>query len=260
MSDPSKGENPLKKKLTKEQFDASVKFYEADHSLTPEDRDDIANDLQSILFKTSIIGYTGGMLGFLSPTAYYRFVKHRSIPANAIRPWVYKPGLSFLLGLMTLTVVHPPVTKYYFNQFKGQLQDKPEKSRQLNAWNTFDYHQAGLFYVYYRSSAKNPALILEDPRSYTMEKLHQVRYIPTHDEQIRQKHGQLSHWDQLRIQNGFEPSQQPEVDNNTSKQEPDFFNDNDPAQEPNQDKEHQFSFDSDNQNQKSKWDEIRTSK
>lgn len=252
--------NPLKQRLSKDQFDASVKFYEADHALTPEDRVEIASDLQRLLFNTSIVGYTSGMLGFLAPTAYNKFVRHRSMPANAIRPWIYKPMLSFFLGLVTLTIVHPPVTKVYFNKIKGQLQDSPGKLRQLNAWNSFDYHQAGLFYVYYRGSAKDPSLILEDPRSYRGETLPPVRYRPTHDEQIRQKQGQLTQWDQLRVNNGFEPA--PEKDNDLFATD-DIFK---PQEDENKDSfgyidTDKYNYQQSQQNQsKSKWDDIRNAK
>ena len=67
-------ENPLQNILTPSQFQQCVQFYEADQKLDHAERVALATQLQTLAMKTSLAGYTTGMLGFFAPTFYYRAV------------------------------------------------------------------------------------------------------------------------------------------------------------------------------------------
>ena len=57
-------ENPLQNILTPSQFQQCVQFYEADQKLDHAERVALATQLQTLAMKTSLAGYTTGMLGF----------------------------------------------------------------------------------------------------------------------------------------------------------------------------------------------------
>lgn len=212
-------DNPLLNKLTPQQFDASIRFYEADKKLNPEDRGEVANDLQSIMYKTAFIGYGSAMGNFFVPTIINRF-QHPSVPSTPtkIRPFVHKPFLSFLIGLTALLITNQQVAKYQFSKKIESLESESSKKNQLEAWKSMDYHQASLFFLYYRKTAENPRFVVKDPRTFTEQSLHEVRYDPPSKdrhftkalgigrEDDSEKH-EMSHWDQIRTANGFAPSQ-----------------------------------------------------
>ena len=61
---PIMSENPLQNILTPSQFQQCVQFYEADQKLDHAERVALATQLQTLAMKTSLAGYTTGMLGF----------------------------------------------------------------------------------------------------------------------------------------------------------------------------------------------------
>lgn len=207
-------ENPLLHKLTPQQFEASVKFYEADHQLLHEDRQVIAQDLQNVVFSTAFFGYGAGVSSFMIPTAYYALAQgnqatvRRSAPVP--RGLIKKPFLSFLIGVTAMMVTNQQVCKYKFNS-KIQEEDQSSSNRAA-VWKSMDYHQASLFYLYYRKTAENPDFIIQDPRKIDNQSLHKVHYDP-HKDPHKDEHftstlglnnGEgLSHWDQIRLNNGF---------------------------------------------------------
>lgn len=212
-------DNPLLNKLTPQQFDASIRFYEADKKLNPEDRGEVANDLQSIMYKTAFIGYGSAMGNFFLPTIINRF-QHPSVPSTPakIRPFVHKPVLSFLIGLTALLITNQQVAKYQFSKKIESLETVSSKKNQLEAWKAMDYHQASLFFLYYRKTAENPRFVVKDPRTFTEQSLHEVRYDPPSKDrhftkalgigrEDNSEKGSMSHWDQIRTANGFAPSQ-----------------------------------------------------
>jgi hypothetical protein len=256
MSENNPENNPIKAKLTPKQFDASVKFYEADSVLSDADRFAIADDMQSILFKTSAMGYGSAILAFFTPTIYGRMSQKPTgvlpNPPNGIRPVIQKPFLSFVIALSTLLAVHQQGAKYYFNQQREKLEGIPEKIRQKNVWHAIDYHQCGLFYLYYKRSSTDASFKVDDPRTFTSENLHKVRYHPPHVEQIQKNHGLLSHWDQVRVQNGFGiDATQAEDQQPMEVADPFDLRDIEPESEQDSD------VDSTKTEFKSKWDEIR---
>ena len=219
-------DNPLLQKLGADQFRASVRFYEADQKLTETDREQIAEDLKSILLKTNFVGYGSSIVGFLLPTAYYRFkgIKIQPIAAPGMKPYtplVQRPFLSFLMGLTTLLVANQQAAKYQFQQKLNSYRDTYTESNQADAWKAMDYHQSGLFYLYYLRTAKDPSFIIKDPRTYSKEQQHQVRVVPprenrshfleslglghrkSEDHASNEPHV-LSQWDKIRVANGFE--------------------------------------------------------
>lgn len=222
-SPATQGDNPLLERLTPSQFNASVHFYEADLQLTPEDRNEIANGLKSVMLYSTIIGYTSGIAVLLLPTAYSKIQK---IPPKVINrpgmppftPRIYKPFLSFMLGLSTLLFVNQKTAKYQFQQKINETSANASKENQLRTWKAMDYHQSGMFYLYYMKTSQDPSFIIPDPRTVTKAKLHEVQY---HPPQHVKKHGDdeyypndivaqsQSHWDKIRSQNGFtKPSAQ----------------------------------------------------
>lgn len=216
----NQNDNPLLQKLTPQQFDASIRFYEADKKLNPEDRGEVASDLQSIMYKTAFIGYGSAMGNFFLPTIINRFQNPSlpSTPTNKIRPLIHKPFLSFLIGLTALLVTNQQVAKYQFSKKIDSLEAESSKRNQLETWKAMDYHQASLFFLYYRKTAENPSFAVKDPRTFTEQSLHEVRYDPpSKDRHFTRALGigrdddseknAMSHWDQIRIANGFTPSQ-----------------------------------------------------
>lgn len=217
-SPQSQGDNPLLERLTPSQFNASVHFYEADLKLTPEDRNEIANDLKSVMLYSTILGYSSGIGVLLLPTIYSKVQK---IPRPVISrpgmppftPRIYKPFLSFMMGLSALLVVNQQVAKYKFQQKINETSANYSKENQLQTWKAMDYHQSGMFYLYYMKTSQDPSFIIPDPRTVTKAKLHEVQY---HPPKKTKKHGEddyypndtldhttQSHWDKIRSQNGF---------------------------------------------------------
>lgn len=216
----SQNDNPLLQKLTPQQFDASIKFYEADKELKPEDRGEVAKDLQSIMYKTAFIGYGSAIGNFFLPTIVNRFQRPPipTAPTNKVKPIIHKPFLSFIIGLTAMLITNQQVAKYQFSKKIDSFEAEPSKKNQLEVWKAMDYHQASLFFLYYRKTTDNPSFVVKDPRSYTGKSLHEVHYDPPSKDRhftktlgIGQEEdsekGVLSHWDQIRISNGFTPSQ-----------------------------------------------------
>lgn len=107
MSDPNADTNPteynyLKSRLSPQQFQASIDFYEADSKLSPEDRLKLKQELQSVLVSNNLIGYSAGMIGLITPTIYYKLIKKQT-PSKL--SFIQKPFLSFFLGLANMIVV-----------------------------------------------------------------------------------------------------------------------------------------------------------
>lgn len=202
-------DNPLLHKLTPRQFDASVKFYEADHQLLQDDRKVIADDLQNVVFTTALYGYGAAATTFLIPTAYYNYTQRNSVNRHRVRPvpgLIKRPFISFLTGLTFMLLTNQQVCKY---KFLLQIQEAEQTSeKRAQVWKAMDYHQASLFYLYYRKTAENPDFIVQDPRLFNSNSMHKVHYDPPKDEHFTStfslaKGEELSHWDQIRMANGF---------------------------------------------------------
>lgn len=244
--------NPLLEKLTPTQFQHTVQFYEADQQLTPEDRIAISDDLMHRVRVATFGGVGTSTLMVLAPTMYARI---KGIPpfdsATPLirRPRMYKPFWSFMLSLGTMLLVNQQLCKYEFTKQIRDLEDKgASKEKQLAAWKAMDYHQAGLFFLYFKKTAEDPTYKLKDPRKVTMESLHEVRYHPSKD-----SHGPPDHtkWEKIRKENGFvDPLQ-----NNTS----------DDDNKTNDQNEFTKGFDDNQENDepskpKSVWESIRSGK
>lgn len=208
VSVPTNNEqNPLLKKLTPKQFDASVKFYEADQQLLQLDRKVIAEDLQNIVFSTAFFGYGTAVSTFLIPTAYYNLKKGNSATVSRTAPvprgFIKKPFLSFLIGVTTMMITNQQICKY---KFSSKIQEAEQNSSTQSAvWKAMDYHQASLFYLYYRKTAENSDFIVQDPRTVNEQTLHKVHYNPPKEQHFSTtlNNEELSHWDQIRLANGF---------------------------------------------------------
>lgn len=208
--------NPLQKKLTPDQFQASVNFYEADHALNNAERESIADDLQAVVTLSSVAGYGLGMAAFGSPTIYRKLTHKPSLVAGVKNVGIiHKPMVSFMMGLAAMIVAHQLVAKWKFNSQIQQLEGNSEKTRQLNVWKTMDYHQAGLFFLYYKQSCRDSSYIIKDPRTYSE---HEVQFHPSVGERdhftsaigIGAAAGSL--WDQIRKANGIDAHLKSEKD------------------------------------------------
>lgn len=196
--------NPLLQKLTPQQFEASVHFYEADRNLNHEDRVDLANDLGKVATQMVVTRMSLGTLAFASPTIYYKYYVKTKLPLL-----VHKPFLSVFLGLSTMIGVNELLGNYEFEQKRRQVQSR--SIRQYDVWKAMDYHQTSFFYLYYIKSSQDESYILKDPRKFTEKSLHEVHYKPKH-QQINSNSStdnasehKTTHWDQIRAANGFGP-------------------------------------------------------
>lgn len=232
--------NPLKQKLLPQQFEAAVNFYDADKDLTVDDRNQIGEDLKQVIMKTAFVGYTSGVLGFFIPGLYNKYFGKpstsgvppgalftaggRPLPVSPMKRFVHRPFLSFITGLSVMMITNQLTCRYLFNKKREAITDN---AKQLKIWQTMDYHQASLFFLYYRKSAENPSFIIKDPRSFTDDEIYYRPPPPSrnqHDhftnalgigytKSPQEKGGELSHWDQIRVANGFEvstPSNEPD--------------------------------------------------
>ncbi|KAI3404169.2 hypothetical protein KGF56_003069 [Candida oxycetoniae] len=245
----SSSENYLQNKLSPQQFQESIDFYEADRQLTVEDRLRLTKELQSILVSNNLIGYSAGMVGLLVPTIYYKLIKKQS--PNKLS-FIQKPLFSFFFGFANMMVVSSIVERrsYYDVLNNGTLND-----RQLNVWKRMDWQKVPAFFYYYLKSSKDPRFKLRDPRSITVDPITKrpietistipndpitkrpiekfqnsettpQRRVEFNPQAYREKefqndsvgdfkpdfvngvglndHQQLSHWDQIRLANGFD--------------------------------------------------------
>lgn len=206
MPEPIRDDNPLKGKLTQEQFDAGVKFYEADHVLTDSERLLIAADLKSVLFKSTSLSYLAGFIGLITPTIIHNA---RNKTLTGIKKFtIFKPPLSVISGIFAINMTSPPLTSYYFNQKKQELASSG-KTNQVNMFNVIDPLQTGVLFLYFQNSAKNPSIKIEDPRTITLEKLEEIKNHhrnPNHaqakEAQARAAQNSANQWDQVRAK-GF---------------------------------------------------------
>lgn len=234
MTDRNTDANPteynyLKSRLSLEQFQASIDFYEADSKLTPEDRLKLKQELQSVLVSNNLIGYSAGMIGLITPTIYYKLIKKQT-PSKL--SFIQKPFLSFFLGLANMMVVSTIVQRKSFNDkiTSGEL-----NGPQLDAWKHMEWHNVGAFYYYYLKSSKDPKYKLQDPRTVTVDPKARRIIEPSPDKvsfdpqvykekEYHQRdgganfvnsvglndHHNLSHWDKIRLANGFDVTEDEE--------------------------------------------------
>lgn len=209
-------DNPLLDKLSPTQFNATVKFYEADQKLTQEDRNDIANDIIKRARYSTVVGLGASTLVMFAPTAYSRIMKIQPPfvpgPKNSLRrPLLYKPLLSFLLSVATMLFVNQRVGAYQFTQRVKELEASGTKENQLGVWKAMDYHQAAVYFLYFKKSSVDPSIILQDPRTATTQSLAEYANTVKHkgDKGDKGVSGSSS-WDKIRRENGFSPPQSSE--------------------------------------------------
>ncbi|KAI5970821.1 hypothetical protein CANMA_000109 [Candida margitis] len=229
MSDPDAKTNPteydyLKSRLSPQQLQASIDFYEADSKLTPEDRLKLKQELQSVLVSNNLIGYSAGMVGLITPTVYYKLIKKQT-PSKL--SFIQKPFLSFFLGLANMMVVSSIVQRKSFND---KISSGDLNGAQLDAWKHMEWHNVGAFYYYYLKSSKDPKYKLKDPRAVSVDPKTRRIVEPSPDKvsfdpQVYKEkefhndhregtnfvngvglneHHNLSHWDKIRLANGFD--------------------------------------------------------
>ncbi|KAG7664966.1 uncharacterized protein J8A68_001494 [[Candida] subhashii] len=207
MSQPPQ-ENPLKERLSPQQFQHTVEFYEADQKLNHDDRIEMAQQLRDVITGSSYVSYGAGFAMSTLPTLYYQFLLRK--PINTKR-FVQRPFISFLFGLSGLVT-----TRQY--ALESQLRNKEANitnPRIQQVWKILRPTEVPLFYFYYIQSAKDPSIIAKDPRGFTKEMFENVRFDPELAKRAAHKgkdpRGELggmeeshpSHWDELRQESGL---------------------------------------------------------
>lgn len=106
---------------------------------------------------------------------------------------------------------------------------------QLDAWKHMEWHNVGAFYYYYLKSSKDPKYKLQDPRTVTVDPKARRIIEPSPDKvsfdpqvykekEYHQRdgganfvnsvglndHHNLSHWDKIRLANGFDVTEDEE--------------------------------------------------
>lgn len=197
---PIMSENPLQNILTPSQFQQCVQFYEADQKLDHAERVALATQLQTLAMKTSLAGYTTGMLGFFAPTFYYRAVGRVPTPLFLVQ----RPFLSLVLGFGTLLAGNNLTAKYLYE--KNRKQGFANQNI-TDVWKTMDFPYLNFFTLYYSRTSMFPNFIMRDPRtcSYQLlkqENLHFTQAIKLGHLDSEGKEHVLSVWDKVRLNHG----------------------------------------------------------
>ena len=124
-------ENPLQNILTPSQFQQCVQFYEADQKLDHAERVALATQLQTLAMKTSLAGYTTGMLGF----SLQRFITVL-LGGFLLRCFGAKTVLSLVLGFGTLLAGNNLTAKYLYE--KNRKQGFANQNI-TDVWKTMDF-------------------------------------------------------------------------------------------------------------------------
>lgn len=197
------------KQLPKAKLEPFFKFYDADHKLTPQERQLMASDLDSIRSTLILWGFFDGSLAFFAPTFYRNFLelkKSGQLPGvKPIRRFVHRPMLSTAIGSVAYFVsiyFHAQRSiSFYTLRLQSQVlagENTESNQRRLDVWKTFTPSQVTFYYLYYRKLSQDLGFVLPDPRN---TKPHDVYYRPPEHEK---HHETKPHWDEIRRQNGFE--------------------------------------------------------
>lgn len=207
------------KQVTRGQLQPFVKFYEADHNLTTEDRKTMAADLNWISTSSQIWGTLDASLAFFAPTFYRRYMNTKtskvaeSFRNMPVRRFIHRPFLSTMLGTATFFVSviyhNKNLLDYTVSMLDKEIagtelteDQKEAKRRQLGVWKTMVPTQMTFYYVYYWKTSKDPAQVLKDPRTMT-ENPHEVHYIPPNEHSHGEIHREAPQWAKIRAANGF---------------------------------------------------------
>lgn len=238
-SNPNEKVNFFGRQVTRAQMEPFLKFYDADHQLTTEDRKTMATELKWVSNSAQMWGMFDASLAFFAPTFYRRYTTSkvtkvaeswRNMP---VRNFIHKPFLSVFLGTATyfVSIVYHAKTSldYQVGLLSKEIGDReytPEqveaKKRQLSVWKTMVPSQMTFYYLYYWKSSTDPSLVLKNPLSMT-ENPHEVHYVPPaeqEDHQHRTPFGthqdpEAPHWAKIRAANGFAGASEPEKESSS---------------------------------------------
>lgn len=247
-------------------YDHGIEFYEADHVLTPKDREAMAQGLAEVAIPGVQNGILGSFVALALPTVQDRFQRRRTPPvegAPKVRlPFIKSPFLSLGLAMMTFQAVLMGSFYWKFSKKRDELtrlvqedSDREANSRLLKVWNILPSSNVLFWLRYYSLSADDPTFIMKDPRHVTKEDLHEVHYNPKalgsqFAAQKEEEQGQKMqpHWQQIRQQHGYVPKHEAQTSKTTdTQQEKSVFD--------------QFGVESEESNtqeqSQSKWDQIR---
>lgn len=207
------------RQVSRGQLQPFVKFYEADHKLTTEDRKTMAADLNWISTSSQIWGMLDASLAFFAPTFYRRYMNLKSskgaesFRTMPVRRFIHRPFLSTMIGTATFFVSVIYHNKNLLDYTRSMLDkeiagteltpdQKEAKKRQLSVWNTMIPTQMTFYYVYYWKTSSDPSLVLKDPRTMA-ENPHEVHFIPP-AEHSGESQREAPQWAKIRAANGFQ--------------------------------------------------------
>lgn len=242
--DPNEKVTFFGKQVTRAQIEPFVKFYNADHNLSADDRKVMATELNWISNSSQLWGMFDASLAFFAPTFYRRYTTAKA--TNVVESWrnlpvrrfIHRPFLSTMIGTLTyfVSVVYHSKTSldYQVALLEKEItspQTAPEESeakkRQLQVWKTMVPTQMTFYYLYYWKSSQDPSLILKDPRTMTQNP-HEVHYLPPPEAAEHPKlpfahaepEREAPHWAKIRASNGFAASEQGSSDDEPKEEIP----------------------------------------
>lgn len=204
-----------------QQVKSLLRFYEADHQLTPEDRGILADDLVAARSRQLISGMLTSLIALFTPSMMKHFrdqARAKATGATApTRPVFARPGLSISVACLTYFI-----TMLYSGKVSMDLKiellgrEKADylleeharlsKVRQFNVWKSLSADRLPLFAYYYQDTAVNPDHIMKDPRKLAAEHPNAGTYQPnssTTQEFVIDSEKHTSAWSQIRQQNGI---------------------------------------------------------
>lgn len=232
MSDEEKPADPNEKvtffgkQVTRAQIEPYIKFYDADHHLTPDDRKTMATELNWISTSSQLWGMFDASLAFFAPTFYRRYTTAKATKVAElwrnmpVKRFIHRPFVSTMMGTLTyfLSVIYHSKNSldYQVSLLEREItapeteqEDAESKRRQLTVWKTMVPTQMTFYYLYYWKSSQDPLLVLKDPRTMTLNP-HEIHYMPPKEAEntgiVEGQHDHVKeapHWAKIRASNGF---------------------------------------------------------
>lgn len=169
-----------------------LKFWEADHLLKPQERKQIAQDLDAFGRASASWALASSMIVLFVPTIQDRLIRYRAgkptnLPNNVpIKAPLFKsPFKSIFLSIITFEVMMNINLYTYFQVKRKDMallaasETPPDKfTRMKTVWDLIPMTHAPFWARYYDLTSKNASFIMRDPRTLTKDDLHKPHYIP----------------------------------------------------------------------------------
>lgn len=217
----------LGQKIKRDDFNHLMGFYEADHKLSPEERQVMSKDLTNSGLSTMLWALLDSSIFVTMPLVYRRF-KEKKLGAPLPPPARLPTFLKLMFFLAAGLGVYFWSSNYHAKtdqQFRianleadcssGKFSEKETESKQrlLDVWRSLDPSKLSLFTVYYFKTAADPSLALKSPKEMVSLDPHAVLYVPPpkgNEGPLQgvfgavKEHERLApHWEKIREANGF---------------------------------------------------------